>query len=241
MTNQKKKKFSQAQIVRRENLTHDLWKIWLSTSEHFEFKPGQYCTIGLNGLERPYSIVSSPKEKLIELFIELIPPPLGVLTPLLHEAKEGDIVTIRPRAKGLFTFKEEYDFHVMISTVTGVAPFVSMVRNYLRNPSEKDKFLILEGASYIDEFGYDEELQEIASKHQNIKYIPTCSRPEDPKNKNWRGEKGRVNNILSKYVDSGLNSKNTLIYACGHPEMVNDVKRQISDEFNFIEERFWKS
>jgi ferredoxin--NADP+ reductase len=241
MTNQKKKNISEAKIVRRQNLTKDLWKIWLSTSEHFEFKPGQYCTIGLNGVERPYSIVSSPKEKLIELFLELLPPPLGVLTPLLYEAKEGDMVTIRPRAKGLFTFKEEYDFHVMISTVTGVAPFVSMVRNYLINPSGKDNFLILEGASFIDEFGYHEELQEIASKNENIKYIPTCSKPEDLKNKNWNGEKGRVNNILSKYVNSGLKSKKTLVYACGHPEMVKDVKRQVSDEFNVIEEKFWKS
>ena len=240
MTIQKKKNISEAQIVRREDLTNDLWKIWLSTTDHFNFKPGQYCTIGLNGVERPYSIASSPEEKLIELFIELIPPPTGVLTPFLYKAKEGDLVSIRPRAKGLFTFKQDYDFHIMVSTVTGVAPYVSMIRNYLINPSEKDKFLILEGASFIDEFGYEEELLEIASNHENIEYIPTCSRPKDLKNKNWNGEKGRVNSILTKYINSELNDKNKLIYACGHPEMVNDVKKQVSGKFDFIEERFWK-
>ena len=128
----------------------------------------------------------------------------------------------------------------MVSTVTGVAPYVSMIRNYLINPSEKDNFLILEGASFIDEFGYEEELLEIASNHENIEYIPTCSRPKDLKNKNWNGEKGRVNSILTKYINSELNDKNTLIYACGHPEMVNDVKKQVSGKFDFIEERFWK-
>ena len=79
-----------------------------------------------------------------------------------------------------------------------------------------------------------------ASNHENIEYIPTCSRPKDLKNKNWNGEKGRVNSILTKYINSELNDKNTLIYACGHPEMVNDVKKQVSGKFDFIEERFWK-
>ena len=78
-------KFMWAKIVKREQLTEDLWKTWLEPEEKFNFNPGQYCTIGSSGIERAYSIASSPEEDLIELFIELVPHPDGNLTPLLND------------------------------------------------------------------------------------------------------------------------------------------------------------
>jgi ferredoxin-NADP reductase len=47
--------------------------MWLEKQEGFSHKPGQYCTIGLEGIERAYSISSAPYEEAIELFIELVP------------------------------------------------------------------------------------------------------------------------------------------------------------------------
>ena len=80
----KKKRFTTGEIVKRVNVTNDLWKIWLKVDEKFSFDPGQYCTVGYEGIERPYSIASSPDEDLVELFIELVPEPDGILTPLLY-------------------------------------------------------------------------------------------------------------------------------------------------------------
>ena len=114
-----KGKVTSAAIVRRVDLTPEHFKIWLRSAEPFPFEPGQYCTVGVDGVERPYSIVSSPREPLLELFVELIPPPLGHLTPLLHALKVGDTVTLRPRAKGVFLLRPEFRNHVMVSTVTG--------------------------------------------------------------------------------------------------------------------------
>ena len=76
-----------ATIERRVDFTPEHFKIWLRTAEPFPFEPGQYCTVGVTNVERPYSIASSPHEPLIELFVELIPPPEGHLTPLLHALK----------------------------------------------------------------------------------------------------------------------------------------------------------
>src|SRR5512134_3839858 len=115
-----------ATIERRVDMTPEHFKIWLRPAEPFPFEPGQYCTVGVTNVERPYSIASSPHEPLIELFVELIHPPEGHLTPLLHVLKVGDQVTLRPRAKGVFVLHPEFRNHVMVSTVTGVAPFISM-------------------------------------------------------------------------------------------------------------------
>ena len=129
-------------------------------------------------MERPYSIVSSPREPLLELFVELIPPPVGHLTPLLHALGVGATVTLRPRAKGVFLLRPEFRNHVMVATVTGIAPFVSMLRHWLESPAGEANMYVLEGASFLDEFGYDDELRAMAARHANIRFIPTCSRPD---------------------------------------------------------------
>jgi ferredoxin--NADP+ reductase len=241
-TQQLKGKFSTATVMKRVDFTHEHFKLWLKPAEPFAFQPGQYCTIGTGGIERPYSIVSSPREPLLELFVEFIPPPVGQLTPLLHKLKVGDSVSIRPRAKGIFVLKPEFKSHVMVSTVTGVAPFVSMIRHHLEAPGGNPGFYVLEGASYADEYGYDAELNGLAAKHSNIKFVATCSRPQDPRNSGWRGETGRVNAIVGKYIKQwGLKPAETCIYACGNPQMIEDVKAQYEGTgFHFEEERFWK-
>ena len=235
-------RFMPAEIVRRLDLTDDLWRIWLRPEMPFPFKAGQYCTIGTGGIERPYSIASPPSEPEIELFIELIPPPDGELTPLLYELREGATVTMRPRAKGLFVLKPEFRNHVMVSTVTGITPFVSMLRHHLEQPLPDHRFFVLEGASYFDEFGYDKELNELALAHEEITYIPTASRPGDSKNAAWTGETGRVNTIVEAHLEQlGLSTGDTLVYTCGHPLMIEDVRRRLEGTgFQLEEERFWK-
>ena len=120
--------------------------------EGFTFKPGQYCTLGVNGIERAYSISSAPYEEDLELFVELVPPPDGNLTPLLNELNVGDKLSIRPRAKGLFVFKPDFKRHLFVSTVTGVVPYISILRQYLNDNTEGHETYLLFGASYGEEW-----------------------------------------------------------------------------------------
>lgn len=250
-TNSLRGRFTTCKITRREELTEDLWKIWLETDQPFNFKPGQYCTIGAEGIERPYSIVSSPDEPEIELFIELVPPPDGNLTPVLYNLQVGAELTLRPRAKGIFVFKPEFVNHVMVGTVTGIAPYVSMLRKFLNDPQwpgsgdvsrNNYRFHVLEGASYLDEFGYDDELSKLANEHDNIQFYSSVSRPSEERNATWDGPEGRINTLVENYVaDNGFVPADTVIYACGHPGMIEDVKERFQDtDFHFEEERFWK-
>ena len=230
-----------AKIVERTELSNDLWIIKLQTANPFSFKPGQYITIGTNNIERPYSIVSAPHESLVELFIELVPD--GELTPLLYEMHEGATVSIRPRAKGLFTFDPNYSHHLMIGTVTGTVPYISILRDYFFHNGTGHKFFLLEGASYQDEFGYGKELQAMAREHRNtLVYVPTVSRPNEDRNQGWTGATGRVNLIVEEYIkEMELPKSNTLIYACGHPGMIEDLKEKLArKDWAFKEERFWK-
>lgn len=62
----------------------------------------------------------------------------------------------------------------------------------------------------------------------------------------WKGETGRVEDILRKYLDAfGMEPAETTAYLCGHPQMVENAKgilrrRGFSKEF-VREEVYWLS
>ena len=225
-------KFYRAKITQRKDFAPDLWMLRVQPSGEFKFAPGQYATLGVAGMdkrsERPYSIASSPYESEIEFFFELVPQ--GELTPLLHKMQVGDEMLMRKIPKGRFTLNTQggRTNHLLVSTVTGVAPFVSYVRTLYRDWKEgrfdgSHKLFLLEGASRSWELGYDVELKKFADEVPWLKYVPTISRPWD--DANWRGEIGRVDELLRKYTDLwGLNGTNSVGYICGHPQMIENGK-----------------
>ena len=241
-TTRKRPELPLAELVHRADISEDLMVIKIEPQNgRFEFKPGQYCTLGREGVERAYSIASAPYEEELEIFVELVPD--GGLTPKMWNMRVGDTMSIRPRAKGLFLLDEKVHHHFMLATVTGVAPFVSMIRQYLHDSRQGHKFYLLLGASYADELTYDVEFNELAGKHpETIKFVPTVSRPTEARNAAWEGVTGRVNTIAEEYLKKfNLPKDDTKLYACGHPGMIEDVKAKIVPQgWDFIEERFWK-
>jgi ferredoxin/flavodoxin---NADP+ reductase len=227
-------------VIQKTIITDVLMVIKIKPNSPFVYRAGQYCTVSVNGTERPYSIVSAPHEEYIELFVELLPD--GTLSPNLCKVNSGDMINIRPRAKGIFTLENSYDNHFMIATVTGVAPILSMIRDSLHHGLNSNRFYVIHGASFEKELAYRSELENLSRIHDNIFYTPTVSRPHDRKNNSWRGETGRVNTIYYKYIDKfSLHRENTVIYACGHPGMIEDVKAQASKKgFRFKEEKYWR-
>ena len=235
-----------ATLVERKDITDDLMIIKIEPEEQpFKFKAGQYCTLGLEGIERAYSIVSAPYQPFLEIFVELVPE--GELTPRLWKMNVGDPMSIRPRAKGIFTMDQRVHHHFMLATVTGVAPSMSFIRQYLhqeRPPEQQEHtFYVLLGASYQDELTYDTELADLAARYpETVKFVPTVSRPAEERNAGWKGATGRVNAIVAENLEKFNPPRDdTLIYACGHPGMIASAKEIVEPRgWRFTEERFWK-
>jgi ferredoxin--NADP+ reductase len=225
-------KFYSARILERRDISDDLWVFRVDPGGEFPYRSGQYATLGVvtpeKHHERPYSIVSAPHEKYLEFFFELVRH--GQVTPRLHASRVGDEITLRKAAKGNFTLdlSGERTNHFLIATVTGVAPYVSYVRS-LYHDWKSSKFsgahrlFLIEGASRSWEMGYSAELEKVAGEVPWLTYIPTVSRPwEDQK---WSGETGRVDDLIRKYSDLwNLTPKDTKVYLCGHPNMVENVR-----------------
>ena len=98
-------KHYRARIIDRRDVSQDLCILRMDPGGPFEYRAGQYATLGLerDGVrtERAYSIASSPYEDALEFFVELVPQ--GGLTPTLFELKPGDELLCRKIAKGRFT------------------------------------------------------------------------------------------------------------------------------------------
>jgi len=133
----------------------------------------------------------------------------------------------RKIAKGRFTLdlRSGRTNHLLLATVTGIAPFVSYVRTLYQDWKSRNsampgehKLFCLQGGSRSWEFGYREELERVASEVPWFKYVATISRPwEDA---SWKGETGRVDDLIRKYTDEwNLRPENTTGYLCGHPSM----------------------
>jgi ferredoxin/flavodoxin---NADP+ reductase len=221
-----------ATIVERRELADDLWLIRVDPGGPFKFLAGQYATLGVEHegarIERAYSIVSSPYEDTLEFFVELVPQ--GALTPYLYKLHKGDTLTCRKIAKGRFTLdlRSGRKHHLLLSTVTGIAPFVSYVRTLYRDwksgnsPMPGDhKLYCVQGGSRSWEFGYREEMEKVAAEVPWLKFVTTVSRPWE--DESWRGETGRVDDLIRKYVSAwDLRPEETTGYLCGHPSMVEN-------------------
>jgi ferredoxin--NADP+ reductase len=239
-----------ARIVGRRDCTDDLFLLWLEPSTEFHFTPGQYITVGARGIERPYSIVSAPYEPNIELFIEyMLPEHGGKLTPFLYAQHVGDVLTMRPKAKGLFTRRAGVTNHVMVATVTGIAPYVSMIRQFIHDREnrpdalEQSRLFVMQGASHRDEFVYDTELRTLSAQYPDlIQFVCSVSRPWADRNAGWTGPTGRINLLIEQHLDRWrLPKADTLVYLCGNPGMIEDASaRLIPNGWSVVAERFWR-
>lgn len=220
-----------ATITERDDFAEDLATFRLRPAERLGFEPGQYATLAMEiegkVVKRAYSIASAPHEDGLEFYVECVHD--GVLTPCLWELQPGVDLFIRRKIVGHFTLDTARRQHVMAATVTGLAPFLSMIRHQVHALETgalgvPHRFVILHGASRSEELGpYQREVAGLAARYDWLDYVPTISRPwAEPA---WTGETGRVEDVLRKWMDRlGIDPADAAGYACGNPDMIENAK-----------------
>lgn len=203
--------------------------------EGFTFQAGQSVKLGLERatVRRRYSIASAPHEGHLEFCIESVPG--GRLSSHLFELVPGEPLALAREPKGSFALRADRRRHVMVATVTGIAPLRSMLRDALSGASalaaragaEPGEFWVLHGASYADELPYADELAELASRDARVHYLPTISRPGATRNQGWSGQQGRVDALVLPTLRALGAKHDVAVYACGHPEMVRGVRETL--------------
>jgi ferredoxin--NADP+ reductase len=239
-----------ATLVKREDDNDSLARFWVRTDGPMpDFEPGQYMTIGVYAddklYQRPYSVASAPRdtgEQGFEFYVRLVP--VLRFTSLLWRLPVGhQMRMIGPKGRFMLEPDDERT-HLFVSTGTGIAPFISMIRE-TRAQGRPRKTVVVNGVSYADELGYRDELEAFEEYGgYPLAYVPTVSRPADPRNAGWTGRTGRVEGVIRDVCrDLKLRPEKTVVYICGNPEMILNVESVLMDagfpEFHVKKELYW--
>jgi ferredoxin--NADP+ reductase len=199
------------------------------------FLPGQFVSVGHNiqtdGAEslvkRSYSVGSPATERShVELFVVHVDD--GEFTSWLFAQQPGARLWLSPKASGGFTlngFTRGRDL-VLVSTGTGVAPFVSMYRTYRDDPPWR-RIIIMNGVRLARDLGYRDELERAAKNDPRLWYLPSATR--EPADSGWTGLRGRVGEFLQperyeSLTGAELTPETCHVYLCGNPEMIEDLE-----------------
>jgi NAD(P)H-flavin reductase len=214
-------------VLALDRPTPDLLRMRLARPAGFTYRAGQSVRLQLDGVRRRYTLVSAPHEPDLEFFIELVPG--GPMSERWRALRPGDRVTVAGAAKGGIDLVAGTGRHLMIATVTGVNPFVSLLRDAVHRGRRDLACVLVHGASFADEFGYHDELTALAAARPDLlTYVPTVSRPGEPRNAGWTGAQGRADaHVDAVRARHGLTAATTAGYACGHPAMVDTVQTHL--------------
>ena len=195
------------------------------------FVPGQYVAVGSEDVQRAYSIASEPAERRwLEFYVRYARDPAtdSPLTHLLWKMPVGTRLHLGAKMAGRFTLARtraagDARVALCVAAGTGLAPFVSMIRDARRRGDEAllRRAVVLHGVSHPHELAYREELLE-ASERFGLGYVPTVSRATQ--HPDWRGTSGRVETLLDDDrlagllrgpEAGGLSPERTVVYVCG--------------------------
>jgi len=190
-------------------------------------------------IRRAYCIVSESRaDEYLEFYLTLILS--GELTPRLFNLRIRDRLYVGPKAEGVFTLDRAQGKHIlMIGTGTGLAPYMSMLRNELAMRVDghlgvralvqcngSRHFVMVHGARYSWDLGYRSELTGLARHCANFHYLPAITRPHE--DTTWRGRSGYLQNVIAsgaieKEVGMTVTPENFDILLCGNPGMIETV------------------
>jgi ferredoxin--NADP+ reductase len=229
--------FNEERVLSVHHWTDKLFTFTTTRDPALRFSNGHFTMIGLRVNNKPllraYSIVSPNYEEHLEFLSIKVPD--GPLTSRLQHVQVGDPIIVGRKPTGtllvdyLLPGKRLY----LLSTGTGLAPFMSVIRD----PETYERFekvILVHGVRKADELAYHDLVTEHLPQHEflgdmiakQLLYYPTVTR-ESYKNM------GRITDLMAKgklFKDlhlPDLDRENDRVMICGSPHMLKDLKHML--------------
>ncbi len=226
--------FNEERILSIHHWTDRLFTFTTTRDPALRFSNGHFTMLGLRVNNKPllraYSIVSANCEEHLEFLSIKVAD--GPLTSRLQHVQPGDSVIVGRKPTG--TLVVDYLLPgrrlYLLATGTGLAPFMSIVRD----PQTYERFeqiVLIHGVRKSDELAYHDLLAEHLPAHEylgemvraQLRYYPTVTR-EPYKNM------GRVTHLIEGgklFQDLQLPEMSPAedrVMICGSPSMLRDLK-----------------
>lgn len=214
----------------------------------FRFESGQFVMIGLEvdgrPLMRAYSIASPHYDEELEFFSIKVPD--GALTSRLQNINVGDpiMLTVRPAGTLVPGYLIPGKHLYLLSTGTGLAPFMSIIRDPFIYDSF-DKIILVHGTRWRSELAYQHEIEQVLPDNPyfgeevraKLIYYPTVTREDYIRN--GVPHQGRITDLLDSgklLQDIGmpaLNPEHDRFMLCGNDAMLQQLMGML-DQRGFV-------
>ena len=229
--------FNEERVLSVHHWTDTLFTFTTTRDPSLRFSNGHFTMIGLRVNDKPllraYSIVSPNHDEHLEFLSIKVPD--GPLTSRLQHIKVGDSVIVGRKPTGtllvdyLLPGKRLY----MLSTGTGLAPFMSIIRD----PETYERFeqvVLVHGVREVKELAYQDLIVNQLPQHEflgemiskQLLYYPTVTREAYE-------HTGRVTDLIENgklMADLQLPALDPLVdrvMICGSPGMLKDLKSML--------------
>lgn len=215
---------------RQDNISHNI----------FNYAAGQYAFFDIGGVYndpegpvRHFSLASSPTEEEIIISTRIRDTPYKKRLSSLEIGSKAKVT----KPLGKFVLHDDYSKPaVLLSGGIGVTPFRSMIK-YATDKQLPIRIVMFDSNRSIPNILYKEEFDECLNKNTNLKIVYTITEKEDDNqpssatgvNKEWKGERGRIDKAMLERHLNDNEIKNSIYYICGPPGMLNAIKELLQN------------
>ncbi|KOY00463.1 ferredoxin--NADP reductase [Pseudomonas nunensis] len=228
-------KFTRQTLLDVQPLTPSLFTLRTTRDSGFRFRAGQFARLGVTKPDgstvwRAYSMVSSPYDEFLEFFSIVVPG--GEFTSELSRLEVGDTLLVERQATGYLTLDRFVDGRDlwMLSTGTGVAPFLSILQDF--EVWEKfERIILVYSAREGRELAYQDLIAGLAQRDylaehaHKLQFIPTVTREQIPGVLNGRITTLIENGELERAAGLELTPEHSRVMICGNPQMIDDTRK----------------
>ena len=213
-------KWLEARVTENRQWTESLFSL-RAEGPRLAFEAGQFVRIALDiegeRVARPFSFVNAPADPTLEFYGIVVPE--GPLSPRLARLGAGDSLFVAPNPAGFLVLSELPDAESLwlISTGTGIAPFLSILRT--EAPWKRYRNVVLVHAvRHARELVYQEDIRQM----KTLKYVSFVSREAAAGSLAGRIPAALADGRLEAAagVPRGLDSQ---VMLCGNPDMLKDT------------------
>jgi len=193
------------------------------------FEPGQFTKLRLpegdGWIQRAYSYVNAPDEPEVEIYATSVAD--GKLSPRLFALEPGDEIWVDADPNGYLTLSEVPDAEQlwMISTGTGIGPFLSILKAGEVWHRFK-RVVLVHGVRWGNELTYQDLIASLLAVYPDrFIYQPFVSREPRAEAISGRIPFAISDGMLERHVGLILSPDTSQIMICGNPDMIKDMKK----------------